>query len=343
MDVQTNSVGRQDFSVNRDIFPAEIETKNNISLLEFGQSEKQLINEIIYNDGCLVLKGFKTDVQNFQSFIDAACGGSLVYTERSSPRHAVEGKVYTSTDYPKALPIFPHNEQSYNLGFAMKLAFYSQVVAESGGETPVCNTRKVLTRIDTALRNRLIKEGYLYVRNLCSKEFRGGIGLPWQDVYQTDDLDVVKEYCRKNDIQIEETKNGGIKTIQRRNVIAKHPVTGDHTWFNHLTFFNFRTLPAPMIANLKRFFDIADYPNNTYFADGSELSEDEVTHLQSAYQAEVVARPWGEEEVLIIDNMVTSHARNAFKGDRKVLVTMSESSTWEQCMPDTDQYLNEGF
>lgn len=335
-------MANQNFSENREIFPPEIETKNSISLLEFGQSEKERINDIIYNDGCLVLKGFKTDINTFESFIDVACGGSLPYTEeRSSPRHSVEGKVYTSTDYPKTLPIFPHNEQSFFQKFAMKLAFYSQIVAESGGETPVCNTRKVLNRIDPSLRNRLVKEGYLYVRNLCSKEYKKGIGLSWQAVYQTDDLDVVKDYCSRHDIQVEETKNGAIKTSQRRNVLAKHPVTGDHTWFNHLTFFNYRTLPEQMIANLRDFFDIADYPNNTYFIDGSELSEDEISHLQSAYKNEIVARPWGVEEIMIVDNLVTSHARSAFTGDRKVLVTLSELSSWENCMPDIDSFLSE--
>lgn len=329
----------QNISENREIFPPEIETSSQTNLLEFGRAEKERINDIIYNDGCLVLKGFSTDLAEFEKFIDAACGGSLSYMERSSPRHSVQGKVYTSTDYPKTLPIFPHNEQSYNLQFAMKLAFLSQVVAESGGETPVCNSRKVLERIDRPLRERLIREGYLYVRNLGSKESRSAVGLSWQDVYQTYDLEEVKEYCKNHDIQIEETKNGAIRTSQRRKVVAKHPVTGEHTWFNHLTFFNYRTLPEPMIMNLKRFFTIEDFPNNTYFADGSELSENEITHLQDAYKAEAVARPWSQGDVMIIDNMVTSHARNAYKGDRKVLVTLSELSSWEACQPDTEELL----
>lgn len=328
------------YSENREIFPPEIETRSETSLLEFGRAEKEYINHVIYNDGCVVLKGFKTDLPEFEAFIDEACGGSLFYTERSSPRHSVNGNVYTSTDYPKTLPIFPHNEQSYNQKFAMKLAFLSQLVAESGGETPVCNSRKVLQRIEPTLRNRLIREGYLYVRNLASKESRSAVGLSWQDVYQTEDLEEVKAYGEKNDIQIETTKNGGIRTSQHREVVAKHPVTGDHSWFNHLTFFNYRTLPAPMITNLQRFFDIEDYPNNTYFADGSELSEDEIRHLQEAYKVEAVARPWGPGDVMIIDNMVTSHARNAFKGDRKVLVTLSEVSAWSDCQPDKQLLLS---
>ena len=52
--------------------------------------------------GGLLFRGFDVGgVEGFDRAVRALSGEPLVYTERSSPRHAIAGRVYTSTDYPR--------------------------------------------------------------------------------------------------------------------------------------------------------------------------------------------------------------------------------------------------
>ncbi len=41
----------------------------------------------------------------------------------------------------------------------------------------------------------------------------------------------------------------------------------------------------------------------------------------------MVAPPWQEGDILLIDNMLAAHARSPFTGPRKVLVAMADPHT----------------
>ena len=62
-------------------------------------------------------------------------------------------------------------------------------------ETPIADVRGVLSDIDPELRERLEKKRIMYVRN-----YNAGLGLPWQDVFQTGNRRKVEDYCRRNQI-----------------------------------------------------------------------------------------------------------------------------------------------
>ena len=93
--------------------------------------------------------------------MNASCGGTLEYTEKSSPRSRVSGKIYTSTDYPPEMPIFLHNEQSYNSVFPLRILFFCLLAAEQGGATPLADVRRVYSRMDPEVRARFVREGFL--------------------------------------------------------------------------------------------------------------------------------------------------------------------------------------
>ena len=42
------------------------------------------------------------------------------------------------------------------------------------------------------------------------------------------------------------------------------------------------------------------------------------------YQSIEVAFPWQRRDILMLDNMLVAHARNPFKGPRKLCVAMGE-------------------
>jgi len=294
-----------------------------LNLPAWAQNNRELIEGQVRKHGAILFRGFDIDsAERFAEFTQAASGDLLEYRERSSPRHEVSGNVYTSTDYPPEQSIFPHNEHSYCQTLPLKLFFCCVVPATEGGETPIADCRRILTRIPPKIRERFIEKRWMYVRN-----FGHGFGLPWETVFQTSDKLAVEAYCRRNDIQFRWKENNQLTTRQVRPPVARHPRTGEMVWFNHATFFHVSTLEPTMRDTLLDTFAEEDLPNNTYYGDGSPIEPSTLDALRESYQQELISFTWQQGDVVLLDNMLTAHSRRPFAGARKVLFAMTDSYT----------------
>ena len=284
---------------------------------------RDLVESLLSARGALLFRGFDIGVDAFERFVAAACGEPLPYTERSSPRSRVSGNIYTSTDHRADAEIFLHNEQSYNLTFPLRILFLCAVPAAAGGATPIADVRRVYRCLSPEVRRPFLDKGYMYVRN-----FGEGLGLSWQDAFQTTDRDRAEEYCRHNRIDFAWKPDGGLRTWQVRPAAACHPRTGEPCWCNHATFFHVSTLPAPLRDALSSQFAPEDLPNNTYYGDGAPIEAEVLDQLREAYRQETVAVPWQRGDVLMLDNMLCAHGREPFTGPRQVVVGMAEPTSW---------------
>ena len=290
-----------------------------VNLSAWAAGNRESIETQLHKHGAILFRGFNANtVQAFEEFVEAVSGHPMQYQERSSPRHEVGRRIYTSTDYPADQSIFPHNEHSYSMTFPSKLYFFCLTPAEQGGETPVADCRRVFARISPTLRERFAIKGWMYVRN-----FGDRFGLRWETVFQTSNRIEVEEYCRNNRIEFEWKKDNGLKTWQVRPAVAAHHTTGERVWFNHATFFHVSTLPAQIRDGVLSAFEQADLPNNTYYGDGADIEPEELEELRQAYLQETVAFQWQQGDILLIDNMLTAHSRAAFSGPRQILVAMA--------------------
>ncbi len=319
--VKTHPI-REDCSLPMVIEPAV----DGLDPLRWGSHEKATIEKLVQGHGAVLFRGFPiSSAEEFHSFVSAISGEPLTYTERSSPRHAVGENIYTSTDHPQDQEIFPHNEHSYKQIFPLRLSFYCHRQPDSGGATPLTDCRKIYSRIRPEIRQRLEEKGYMYVRN-----FSRECGLPWETVFQTSDRAEVEDYCKKMDILFEWVEGSRLRTRQIRKVAARHPRNSEPVWFNHLTFFHVTTLEAATRDALLGQFAEEDLPNQTFYGDGSPLEPEVLEHLRSLYREETVRFEWQKGDVLLLDNMLVSHARDAFTGPRRVMVAMTSAVDWQQ-------------
>ncbi len=300
-----------------------------VDLTTWAQKHKALLEEHLLRHGALLFRGFSVDsAAVLERFVEALSGGALPYRERSSPRSKAEGNVYTSTEHPPEYRIFLHNEQSYNLVFPLRIYFACQTPAAAGGETPIADVRGVLRRLDPDIVQRFARRKYRYVRN-----FNDGLGLRWETAFQTESRAEVESYCRENQIGFVWGEGGRLSTWQEREVIARHPISGELAWFNHATFFHVSTLDRPVREALLAGGDRSELPNNTYYGDGSPIEPKTLDALRRAYEAEMVSFPWQQGDLLMLDNMICAHARAPFLGPRSTLVAMSTPTPWELCLP----------
>jgi alpha-ketoglutarate-dependent taurine dioxygenase len=288
-------------------------------LVAWATAQRDQIRQLLLRHGGILFRRFTGgSVDTFHRFIAAVSAEPLQYIERSSPRHEVADRVYTSTDYPPKHRIYLHNEQSYNNTWPLRIFFHCLVPPVSGGATPVADCRNVYQRISPSLRERLEERDYLYVRH-----FGTGMGLSWPEAFQTNDRAAVERYCADNEIEFAWGVGETLTTRQRRPVSAPHPETGEITWFNHLTFFNVSTLD-PAVARALLSMGKENLPNNTYYGDGAELESEVLDELRAAYEAETVASPWQEGDIMMLDNMLVAHGREAYKPPRQIVVGMAE-------------------
>lgn len=291
-----------------------------VSLSAWAAASRDFIASSLAQHGGLLFRNFEVrSASAFEGFIRAVAGEPAEYRERSSPRSNVGGNIYTSTDHPADQSIFLHNENSYQNAWPLKIFFFCETPATEQGETPIADVRRVFARIDPEIRERFARRKWMYVRN-----FGDGLGLPWQTVFQTEDRAVVEQHCRERGIEVEWKDGGRLRTRAVREVIAKHPRTGELVWFNHATFFHVSTLGAPLRDALLQEFAAEDLPTNTFYGDGAPIEPETLDALRRAYEQETVIFPWRQGDVLLLDNMLAAHGRAPYAGARKILVGMAE-------------------
>jgi alpha-ketoglutarate-dependent taurine dioxygenase len=291
-----------------------------VNIAQWAASNRLYLETQLVSHGGLLFRGF--DVNSpfaFEQLCRAVSTELLEYNERSSPRTQVSPNVYTSTDYPANQSIFLHNENSYQCTFPQKIFFFCLTPAETGGETPIADCRRVFQRIRPKVRERFIEKGWMYVRNLGD-----GFGLPWQTVFQTESPEVVERECLRKGIKVEWKDGQRLRLSTVLPAVVKHPRSGELSWFNHATFFHVTTLDQVLREVLLEEFAEEDLPTNTYYGDGSRIEPGVLDELREAYRQETVSFPYQAGDVMLLDNMLTAHGRAPYSGPRKILVAMAD-------------------
>ncbi|HEV7798176.1 MAG TPA: TauD/TfdA family dioxygenase [Pyrinomonadaceae bacterium] len=293
-----------------------------IELVEWAAANTRFIESYLLRNGAILFRDFAlSTVEEFERLIEAVSGPLLDYSYRSTPRHVVSGRIYSSTEYPAHQTIPLHNENSYTRNWPMKLSFLSLQVAEKGGETTLADSRAIYQAMPLEIRECFVRKGLMYVRN-----YGTGLDLPWQEVFQTSSKAVVEDYCRKARIEFEWLGEKQVRTRQAGPAAEVHPRTGELIWFNQAHLFHVSRLPAEVREWLLNSYGEPNLPRNVYFADGSPIEAAMLDEIMRVHEEQAVVFPWREGDVLMLDNMLTAHGRKPFSGKRKVVVGIAESN-----------------
>jgi len=305
------------------IFEAEA---NSISLSTWIPKQSEIISEHLAHNGAVLFRGF--DVQTVEAFhqtVSCFDGKEIEYRERSSPRTEVGSHIYTSTEYPADQSIFPHNENSYAHVWPRRIFFFCLNPASEGGETPIVDVRCVYDCIDPEIRRRFETTGVLYLRN-----FSENLGMSWQSAFQTDRRDEVERIARDSGYTLSWRGDDHLTTWRVGKACGRHPATGQAIWFNHAAFFHISTLPGAIGKTLAAQLPEKDWPNHSYYGDGSPIEDNVIEHIRSCYLAHLHTFTWRHGDVLTLDNMLMAHSRQPYLGSRQVLVAMKDpfQSEW---------------
>ncbi len=279
--------------------------------------------------GALYLRGLPVrSVEDFAAVRDTVVTEAASYKEKATPRSHFGSDVFSSTDLPPQQSIRPHNENSYALEFPGVLVFGCLIAPDEGGATPVTDVRKVLRNIPAPLADRFREHGWGLVRN-----YGEHLGLSWQTAFGTEDRAAVAEYCRRNLTAHEWCADGHLRTVQRRTATIRHPRTGAEVWFNHMVFWNEWSLDPDVREVLAEDFGAENLPFGTSCGDGTPVTREDIATIDAAYRDATVRESWRPGDVMIVDNILTAHGREPYRGSRKIVVAMGDPVSLDDCAP----------
>ena len=289
-------------------------------LIAWAESEREFIETALLKHGAILFRGFNIEsVARYQQFASTITPELVNYIEGSSPRIKVSDKVYTSTEYPREFAISMHNELSYAHKCPGKLFFFCVEAPQQGGETPIADCRRFFQLLDPAIKERFIRKGVKYTRNLHG---HSGAGLSWQAVFETEDKTFVEDYCRAANIDFKWKDDGGLWTSQVRPSVISHPKTGEPVWFNQADQWHPSNLGPELAKELWSVSTEAELPINAYYGDDSPIETETLDEIRELFQQVKIAFRWQQGDILLIDNILVAHGRRPFAGPRKIVVAM---------------------
>lgn len=200
-----------------------------------------------------------------------------------------------------------------------------KVIGKSSCRSIVCTVwpgytgRETYNRLDPALIRRFAEKKLMYVRN-----FIEGLDVSWQQFFQTTCKERVEVYCRRAAIHFEWKGEHHLRTSQICPAVVKHPCTGEMLFFNQIQLHHVSCLDPETRASMLSMFPEEDLPRNVYYGDGTALEDAVVKEISDLYEQLAVRFQWQAGDAIVLDNMMTAHARDPFEGTRKILVAMAD-------------------
>lgn len=295
-----------------------------VEIADWIEGNQEWIEAKLLKHGAILFRGFNTDnALAFERLGLSICPDGLFNENGEHPREAFSGNVYTPVFYPADRKLLWHNENSFNHRWPLKILFGCCHPAQQGGETPIVDSRQVFQLIDPQIRERFVEKQVMYLRN-----YGDGLGLSWEAVFRTKKRSQVEAACRQASIDFEWKADGRLRTRAVRPAIAKHPKTGEMSWFNQAQHWHPACLDPETRESLLSAFTGEDLPRNCCYGDRTPIEDSVMEAICDVYQQLEVTFPWQRGDVLVLDNLLTAHGRNPFSGERQLFVAMGELTSF---------------
>lgn len=293
--------------------------QSDLKLLDWAEDNKERVEQWLRSHGALLIRGLHlSSSKQFGKLLSTLFMADLLpYEHRSTPRTELRGNVYTATEYHSDQLIVQHNEQAYTNVWPMRIGFFCLLPSQQGGQTPIADSRVIYRKIPEHIKCKFEDKGIMYVRNFTD------IDLPWTEVFNTEDKAQVSAYCTVNDIEYEWLSDSHLRIRQTLLATAVHPHTKEPLWFNQAHLFHASTLNEVLRSALLTSLGQDNLPRNTYYGDGSAIDDDVIATIQEIYQQYKISFMWQKGDVMLLDNMLFSHGREPFAGERRVLTGMA--------------------
>ena len=244
-------------------------------------------------------------------------------------RDELEDGVLTVNLEPPELPVYQHNEMAYSDFVPEIIAFYAKEAAPSGGKTLISDNKLVTSLLPTKLKKKF-DGGTQYIRNMNDAFSEGVEYTNWQQIFHTTDREEAAKIAKKKfggeQCVVNWLEDGSMQTVQTMASYAMHPrsVAEDkllmsQIYTQHASLYEETEMYAPW-QHLPR----EHRPFHARWGNGEEMTDDELHELGHIYEKAMKTIDLKTGDLIILDNYLWSHGREAYEGNREVMVCISE-------------------
>jgi alpha-ketoglutarate-dependent taurine dioxygenase len=275
---------------------------------------------ILQDQGAVLLRGPVTRHDAAEIALSKLDGELLEDAFWSTPRSKVGGKTLTATEYPSPRTIPLHSEMAYMRSWPRLVCFHAIEVAETGGETTICNIDRVSARLGNRLKPFRDK-GVMYRRT-----FQKRVDIAWQNAFQTENRNDVEDIGRRSGMKIDWLPNDVLQTTHTaQGTIAAED--GQPIYFNQTHLFHPSALDKPVRQALEKAYGADRLPRQAAYGDGSPIAEADLDTVRDAFAACQTKMCWRAGDILILDNLRYAHGRLPFTGARRLHVSLARLTT----------------
>ena len=336
-------------------------------LCKFLELNRIWINEQILRHGAVLIRGFRVnDAVDFERAVSTVQPNLCDAYRGTSPRSLLSGTkyVFSAADVPVNYPIAQHLEMSFLNAPPRNLYFGCLKASQAaGGETALCDFRKVYKDIPTELRDRLSQDKIKYTRThyRVGEKFTYDVGamLGWPELFGTADFCKVEQVCQEEGAPAPQWRGPNKDTFHQEWVdepFQVHPDTKEPVWFNHSQVFHWTTFPSELWYAFIRVKDIKLLLHcilvsvfsfikygllgykmnlNTTYGDGKPITRQDMGQIRKAIHKNMVFTRWQKGDIMCLDNFSTSHGRQpTYDKGRMICVAWShpQDKTKAECI-----------
>lgn len=295
----------------------EIVAPRGAQLLDYASAHKALIGERLEQDGAVLLRGFgAVGEASFEAVVRLFVAELMAENGEHVPL-ADSASLYTPVPYAADQKLLWHNENSFNDAWPAVIAFCAVQPAVWGGETTLADSRAMLDALAPEIVEAFMARDVAYVRTMGL-----GVGRSWQQVLRTEDRREAEDKCRRDGCSFAWLDDDVLQTRCVRPATLRHQRTGQLSWFNQAQHWHNYFLDKELREELLDMFGSDSMPRDCTFGDGSAIDDGMMEQIAQAYQALEWPVAWRQGDVLLVDNVALAHARNPYRGPRKMLVAM---------------------
>ena len=300
------------------VLKPEIESTQD-QAFEWLSNNQSTLRDLLLAHGAVLLRGFPIlGAMDFERALEEANFHNMPYVGGAAPRQEVtQGRILTTNESPPSEPIPLHHEMAQVPNPPSYIFFYCDVPPTEGGSTVIMHSNYVYEQFasDSPEFCALLEEvGLRYIRVMPDQDDESSpIGRSWRSTFQTDSRDIAEEKMKEAGMEWEWRSNGDLYT--KTGVvpaIRQDERTGMKTFFNSL------------VAAYTGWQDSRNEAKEAVCCGNNQpVDHIAVTSIASFMDREAVAFKWEKGDLLCIDNRLVLHAREPFKGPRRILASIA--------------------
>ncbi|MEL6868353.1 MAG: TauD/TfdA family dioxygenase [Pseudomonadota bacterium] len=278
------------------------------------REHRDALIESLAKHGAILFRGFPIDgAEDFDAAIRAFGMDSFTYKESLSNAVRVNRTplVFTANEAPPDVSIYLHHEMAQTPLFPSRLFFCCEKAAEQAGETPLCRSDILLTKLteaESAFVADCERLGVRYINTMPAEDDPlSGQGRSWRSTLDASSTEEAEALLDKLGYSYSWQADGSLQATTPILPAIRTLTDGRRVFFNQL---------------IAAFRGWSNAEKSICFGDGSTISASAMRTAIELADALSFDLPWQDGDIALIDNYLVMHGRRPFSGTRRVLASL---------------------